>query len=153
MADSYLLPFDSLTTLRVYFAFVFLFCRTGLYKDSYELFGRLTLEMMRAVRLVVDTGMHAKRWTRDKAIAYMSEKVSLPQDEIIMEIDRYITWPGQACAYKLGEMKIWELRRHAERQLRDKFDVREFHDVILNMGSVSLDLLEDGVKVWLNGKI
>ena len=124
-------------------------CHLGLYKNCYDLFGRLTFEMMRAVRLVVDTGMHAMLWTRNDAINYKKEKTCIPLEEIEIEIDRYITWPGQACSYKVGEIKIREVRQQAEKQLGSKFDLREFHDVILNMGSVSLKMLEEKVRAWI----
>ena len=121
----------------------------GFYTDPYDNFGRLTYEMWRACRLVVDTGIHAKGWTRQQAIDYMATRTALPIHEVTTEVDRYISWPGQALAYKLGEMKIKELRRRAEQKLGTRFDVREFHDVVLGSGSVPLSVLEANVESWI----
>ncbi len=121
----------------------------GLYKDPYSNFGRLTYEMWRACRLVVDTGMHAKGWTRDQALMYLADNTALSLLEVRTEIDRYISWPGQALAYKSGEMKLRELRQRAERELGERFDVREFHDVVLRGGSVPLPILERSVERYL----
>ena len=121
----------------------------GMYQDPYSNFGRLGYEMWRACRLVVDTGIHAKGWTRQQAIDYMAARTSLPLHEVETEVDRYISWPGQALAYKLGEMKIKELRRRAEARLGDRFDRRAFHDVVLGSGSVPLSVLESNVDRWL----
>ena len=121
----------------------------GLYSDPYSKFGQLTYEMWRAVRLVVDTGIHAKHWTREQAIQYFKENAPKHELDIVNEIDRYIAWPGQALAYKTGELKIKELRAHARQELGDKFDIKEFHDVVLGSGSLPLDILERNVSDWI----
>ena len=114
----------------------------GLYKDPYSLFGRLTYEMWRACRLVIDVGIHTKNWTRDKAVAYLADHSALSLYEVNTEINRYISWPGQALAYKIGEIKIKEMRAKAESVLKEKFDVRAFHDMVLSNGTVTLSILE-----------
>jgi uncharacterized protein (DUF885 family) len=114
----------------------------GFYEDPYSNFGRLSYEMWRACRLVVDTGMHAKGWTRDQAIAFMRDNTALSEHNIKAEIDRYIAWPGQALAYKIGELKIRELRARAEKALGAKFDLRRFHDAVLEAGGIPLSTLE-----------
>lgn len=121
----------------------------GIYRTPYEHFGRLSYEMWRACRLVVDTGLHSQGWTRQQAMDYFFNNTSLSEGNIRSEVDRYISWPGQALAYKLGELKIWELRRIAEHDLGDRFDLREFHDVILGNGAVPLAMLEDIVLGWI----
>lgn len=114
----------------------------GFYQDPYSNFGRLTYEMWRAIRLVVDTGMHTKGWTRDQAIKMMEENTALSTHNVRTEIDRYISWPAQALSYKLGELKILELRAKAEKELGPDFDIRRFHDAILANGSIPLSVLE-----------
>ena len=121
----------------------------GLYKDPYHDFGRLAMELWRAVRLVVDTGIHAKRWTRQQAIDYFVANNPLSEAEAVREIERYIMSPGQATSYKIGMMKILQLRALAKRELGDKFDIREFHDVILQNGALPLNILEEQVCAWI----
>lgn len=125
----------------------------GVYKDPYSRFGRLVCESMRAVRLVVDTGLHAFGWTRQEAIDYMLENTSLSPHAATAEIDRYITWPGQALAYKIGELKILELRHRAEEVLGDQFDIRAFHDFILLPGMLPLSILEEQYQEWLEAEL
>ena len=117
----------------------------GIYTTPYEQFGKLTYEMWRACRLVVDTGIHAKEWNREKAIDYLKSNTALSLHEVNTEIDRYISWPGQAISYKIGEIKIRELRKKAEQELGSKFDIRKFHEVILEEGTVTLSILENRV--------
>ena len=121
----------------------------GMYEDPYSDFGRLTYEMWRALRLVVDTGMHYFGWSRQQAIDYMVENSALTVHNITTEIDRYISWPGQALAYKTGELKIRELRARAEDKLGKSFDIRAFHDVVLGSGAVPLNVLEANVDEWI----
>ncbi len=121
----------------------------GFYQDPYSNFGRLTYEMWRALRLVVDTGMHAKGWSREQAIEYMASNSALTLLNIRNEVDRYIFWPGQALAYKTGEIRIRELRKEAEEALGDAFDIREFHDRILENGSITLEILETYIREWI----
>ncbi|MEZ5499055.1 MAG: DUF885 domain-containing protein [Steroidobacteraceae bacterium] len=121
----------------------------GIYHTPYERFGRLTYEMWRACRLVVDTGIHAMGWTRQQAIDYMTGNTALSNHEIRTEIDRYIAWPGQALAYKTGEMHIIALRRHAERELGEHFDVRAFHDAVLDNGGLTLPVLGEQIEAYI----
>ena len=120
--------------------------------DSFGDLGRLQAELFRAVRLVVDTGIHAQRWTRERAIAYMLEHTGMGEKEVTSEIERYIVMPGQACAYKVGMLKIRELRTRAQQELGAKFDVREFHDVVLKNGALPLEILEQQVSKYIQGK-
>ena len=121
----------------------------GFYEDPYSNYGRLSYEMWRACRLVVDTGIHYFGWTRQQAIDYMLEHTALTRHNVEAEVDRYIAWPGQALAYKTGELKIRQLRARAERELGEKFDIREFHDVVLRGGAVPLSVLEANVDAYL----
>jgi len=121
----------------------------GLYKDPYSKFGQLTYEMWRAVRLVVDTGMHSMGWTRQQSIDYFRENTGKTDQDITVEVDRYIVWPGQALAYKLGQLKIRELRGRAEKELGSRFDVRAFHDAVLEQGAVPLSFLETHMDTWI----
>lgn len=123
--------------------------RRNMYADPYNDFGRLSYEIWRACRLVVDTGIHAKGWPRDRAIAYMAENTALSPLNIEREVDRYIAWPGQACAYKIGQLKISELRARAENALGDRFDRRAFHDAVLGSGSIPLPTLEAKIDRWI----
>lgn len=121
----------------------------GFYQDPYSEFGRLSTELWRAVRLVTDTGLHAKRWSREQAIEYFRQNSLLSERDIVKEVERYITNPGQATSYKIGELKIEELRAKARAALGDKFDIKDFHAVVLGSGSVPLDVLEDQVNAWI----
>jgi uncharacterized protein (DUF885 family) len=121
----------------------------GFYTDPYSKFGQLTYEMWRACRLVVDTGMHALGWSRKQAIDFMKENTAKTENDITVEIDRYIVWPGQALAYKMGELKIKELRAKAKKELADQFDVRKFHNAVLDDGALPLDLLEKRILEWV----
>ncbi len=121
----------------------------GFYEDPYSNFGRLSYEMWRACRLVVDTGMHSKGWTKEQAVAFMAENTALSLHNIEAEVNRYITWPGQALAYKIGELKMQELRRRASDALGADFDLRRFHDALLENGAVPLSVLEDNIDAWI----
>lgn len=124
----------------------------GYYKEPYSDFGRLSMELLRAVRLVVDTGLHYKRWSREKAIEYMDDNTPNTHDYNMKAIERYMVWPGQATAYKIGMMKIQELREKSRSELTEQFDIREFHDVILTNGAVPLEILEQLVDSWIASK-
>ncbi len=121
----------------------------GLFTDPYDDFGRLNFEMWRALRLVVDTGVHAQGWSRDRAVAYMEQNSALARNNIEREVDRYIAWPGQALAYKLGELHILNLRAHAEKTLGPRFDLRGFHRAVLGRGAVPLNVLSEQVNEWV----
>ena len=125
----------------------------GFYNDPYSKFGQLTYEMWRAIRLVVDTGMHAFGWDRQKAIDYFKANAGRHEHDITVEVDRYIVWPGQALAYKIGELKIKELRKFATKELGDRFDIRGFHDTVLGSGAVPLSILEQNVKNYVAAEI
>jgi uncharacterized protein (DUF885 family) len=124
----------------------------GMYQDPYSDFGRLSLELLRAARLVVDTAMHAKKWTRDQAIDYLKQNTPNSEGECVDAINRYIVMPSQATAYKIGMLKILELREKAKHELGTKFDIRQFHDVVLTNGALPLDVLEDLVNRWIKSK-
>ncbi len=121
----------------------------GLYQDPYADFGRLSMELWRACRLVVDTGLHDKRWTREQAIDYLKQNTPAPEYEAVKSIERYIVMPGQAAAYKIGMLKILELRAEAEAALGEAYDIRDFHDVVLRNGALPLDHLEEQVRAWI----
>lgn len=121
----------------------------GYYQDPYSDAGRIASELFRAARLVLDTGIHFKRWTREQAIAYMNENTANPENDNVTEVERYFVWPGQALAYKIGMNKILELREAARARLGARFDIRAFHDTVLTSGSVTLPVLEDLVNAWV----
>lgn len=125
----------------------------GFYDDPYDNFGRLSYEMWRALRLVVDTGIHSKAWTRDEAIEYMLANSALTRTNVEAEVDRYISWPGQALAYKIGELTIQELRKGAHKRLGDNFDLRAFHDHLLAAGSLPLDVLRQRMELWVESHL
>lgn len=125
----------------------------GMYTTPYEKFGQYTYEMWRACRLVVDTGIHAKGWTREQVVDFMASNTALSLHEVNTETDRYISWPGQALSYKIGELKIRELRKRAEEKLGANFDIREFHEVILEQGTVTLSILEDRMNAFIEKKL
>ena len=120
----------------------------GIYETPYEDFGRLTYEMWRAARLVIDTGVHHKGWSRDQALAYLRDHTALSEHEVTTEVDRYISWPAQALSYKLGEITIVRLRGEAEQALGAAFDIKAFHDAVLKQGSVTLPVLEEQIRAW-----
>lgn len=125
----------------------------GIYTTPYEKFGKFTYEMWRACRLVVDTGIHAKGWSRQQVIDYLAENTALSIHEVTTETDRYISWPGQAISYKIGEIKIRELRKKAENELKEKFNIRDFHEVILGVGTVTLSIMETRVNNYIKQKL
>jgi len=125
----------------------------GIYQTPYENFGRLSYEMWRACRLVIDTGIHSQGWTRQQAIDYLTDNTSLSLLNARSEVDRYISWPGQALAYKLGELKVWQLRHRAEQKLGDLFDLREFHDVVLGNGALPMAMMEAVVDRYIGTRL
>ncbi len=125
----------------------------GIYRTPYEKFGQLSYEMWRAARLVIDTGIHRYGWSRRRAIDYLASHTSLTEHEVETEVDRYISWPGQALAYKLGELTIRRLRREAESKLGTRFDEKGFHDTILGMGAVPLSVLQDQMHRWVAAEL
>ena len=125
----------------------------GLYDDPYDKFGQLTYDMWRAIRLVVDTGMHYKDWSREDAINLFLENTAKSKLDIENEVDRYIAWPGQALAYKIGQLKILELRTKAENELGDKFDIKDFHYEVLKRGSLPLEMLEMYINDWIDATL
>ena len=124
----------------------------GFYKDPYAKYGQLTYEIWRAIRLVVDTGIHMMGWSRQQAIDYFLANASKNEHDITVEVDRYIVWPGQALAYKIGQLKFKELRAYATTTLGEKFDIREFHDEVLGNGALPLDILDARVRQWVARK-
>ena len=124
----------------------------GFYQDPYSDYGRLQDEMLRAIRLVVDTGFHAKKWTREQVVQFFHDHSATAEVEVQSETDRYIAWPGQALGYKMGQLKILELRERAKKALGSRFDVREFHDQVLGAGALPLDVLEQRIDAWIAGK-
>ena len=121
----------------------------GIYETPYEDFGRLTYEMWRACRLVIDTGLHQQGWTREQALAYLRDRTALSEHEVTTEVDRYISWPGQALSYKLGELAIVRLRAQAKRELGERFDIKAFHDAVLRQGSVPLPVLDQQIQAFI----
>src|SRR5262245_52192294 len=121
----------------------------GFYTNPYNDYGRLNDEMLRAIRLVVDTGLHSKKWTRDQVVQFFRDHSAIAEVEIQSETDRYIVWPGQALAYKIGQLKILELREKAQKALGPKFDIRAFHDEVLGAGALPMGLLEKRIEDWI----
>jgi uncharacterized protein (DUF885 family) len=125
----------------------------GMFTDPYQWFGRLNDEQLRAMRLVVDTGLHAKGWSREQAIRFMLDNSTLAESDVVSEVERYIAWPGQALGYKVGDLRIQQLRREAEQALGPKFDVREFHREVLGDGAVPMDVLQAKVERWIAARL
>jgi uncharacterized protein (DUF885 family) len=121
----------------------------GLYKDAYSHFGQLTYDMWRAIRLVVDTGIHSQGWSREKSIEFFKENCGKSDHDMEVEVDRYIVWAGQALGYKLGQLTIKELKETAKRELGDRYDVRAFHDAVLSTTAVPLDMLKVQIAKWI----
>ena len=121
----------------------------GFYQDPYSDYGRLEADIWRAIRLVVDTGVHSQNWTRQQMVDYFHEHSNMDEPSIQAEVDRYIAWPSQALAYKMGQLKILELRAEAQKELGPKFDIRAFHDEVIDSGALPLDVLGQRVDAWL----
>jgi uncharacterized protein (DUF885 family) len=121
----------------------------GRYQDPYSDYGRLENEMWRAIRLVIDTGVHEKHWSRDQMVAYFHRYTAMDEPNVQSEVNRYIAWPGQALAYKLGQLEILKLRQYAKDQLGEKFDIRSFHDELLGGGALPLDVLDTRIHEWV----
>jgi uncharacterized protein (DUF885 family) len=121
----------------------------GLFTDPYQWFGRLNDEQLRAMRLVVDTGLHSKGWSRERAIQYMLDNSTLAETDVVSEVERYIAWPGQALGYKVGDLHIQGLRQRAEQELGEKFDIRDFHREVLGDGAVPLSVLDAKIDRWI----
>ncbi len=121
----------------------------GFYEDPYSDYGRLENEMWRAIRLVVDTGVHEKHWSRDQMVEFFHRYTAMDEPNVQTEVDRYIAWPGQALAYKLGQLEILKLREAAKQKLGDRFDLRAFHDEILGSGALPLDVLDQRIMTWI----
>jgi uncharacterized protein (DUF885 family) len=124
----------------------------GFYQDPYSDYGRLEADIWRAIRLVVDTGVHSQHWTRQQMVDYFHEHSSIDEPNVQAEVDRYIAWPGQALGYKMGQLKFLELRQKAQQALGPKFDIRQFHDVVLDSGALPMDMLEKQVDAWIASK-
>jgi uncharacterized protein (DUF885 family) len=124
----------------------------GFYQDPYSDYGRLQDEMLRAIRLVVDTGFHYKHWTRDQVVRFFHDHSGIDEVDVQSETDRYIVWPGQALAYKIGQLKILELREKAKKELGPKFDIRKFHDQVLGAGALPLDVLQEQIEGWIKAE-
>jgi uncharacterized protein (DUF885 family) len=125
----------------------------GFFQDAASDYGRLNLELMRAVRLVVDTGIHSEGWSRERAVAYFRESGAADEPTVQAEIDRYIAWPAQGLSYKIGQLKILDLRNRAKERLGPRFDIRAFHDEILSGGSLPLDMLEARIDRWIASQL
>ena len=124
----------------------------GFYKDPYNDYGRLEDQQLRAIRLVVDTGIHYKHWTRDQVVQYFHDHSAIDEPNVQSETNRYISWPGQALSYKMGQLKILELRAQAQKELASKFDIQEFHDQVIDSGALPLDVLEQQINEWIAQK-
>jgi uncharacterized protein (DUF885 family) len=124
----------------------------GRYQDPYSEYGRLENEMWRAIRLVIDTGVHEKKWSREQMVEYFHRYTAMDEPNVQSEVDRYIAWPGQALAYKLGQLEILKLREEARQKLGAKFDLRSFHDEVLGNGALPLDVLDSQVRAWIKSQ-